>query len=122
MRLQSEISCRYSADGLTSPAVNGLNGVDHKEPEFEGGEVENTPEVRADVAREADRKDEEELPESGELPWQQTAVNHHGSLGLAKNLLTRFKSIESQKPTEYKPSGVGSKVRLQLLSENVHRM
>lgn len=43
--------------------TNGV--VAHVEPQFEGGEVENVPEVRSDVIRETDRNDVEELPESG---------------------------------------------------------
>ena len=39
--------------------------TDHKEPTFEGGELENIPQVRTDVVREADRNDGEELPEQG---------------------------------------------------------
>lgn len=31
-------------------------------------------------------------------------------VGLAKNLMNRFRTLESEKPTSYKPSGVGSKV------------
>lgn len=45
--------------------VNTSEASDHRVPEFEGGEVENTPQVRDDVVREADRNDTEELPETG---------------------------------------------------------
>ena len=57
------MGCRHS----TGVAVVNTSGAesDHKIPEFEGGEIENTPEVRQDVVREADRNIEEELPEIG---------------------------------------------------------
>lgn len=51
--------------GVTSPAVTPSSDSNHRIPEFEGGEIENNPEVRHDVAREADRNEQEELPERG---------------------------------------------------------
>ena len=57
---------RYSVATSRAPEQTDSNGVDpHVEPEFEGGELENVPEVRSDVIRESDRNDTEELPESG---------------------------------------------------------
>ena len=50
-----------------APVVNSAEASEssHRVPEFEGGEIENTPQVRDDVVREADRNDAEELPETG---------------------------------------------------------
>ena len=55
----------WQAPKVQSRPTSAVSTEAHVEPQFEGGEVENQPEVRADVARESDRNDSEELPESG---------------------------------------------------------
>lgn len=52
---------------MQSRPTSTVSAEDHVEPQFEGGEVENQPEVRADLVRESDRTDTEELPETGPL-------------------------------------------------------
>lgn len=55
---------RYSS-GATVAADASSSESTHRIPEFEGGEIENTPQVRDDVVREADSNIGEELPEIG---------------------------------------------------------
>lgn len=58
----------FTYNALQAPRVNSrpVSMEAHTEPQFEEGEVENEPEVRADVVRESDKNHSEELPEAGQ--------------------------------------------------------
>ncbi|XP_067937781.1 microtubule-associated protein futsch-like [Watersipora subatra] len=88
---------RLSGGAALSSSISSIPSSDEVdsriEPQLEAGEYESQPMKRTDVVREEDRFDEQELPEAG----------------LARNLMDRFKTLESQKPQTYKPSGVGAK-------------